>query len=169
MDHQSRILSHPVFRNLKDTSIPALRGSFKHQLPSSSPYRERRGKSGFVISVSPIMNALCKGSPVLSSSPKAIFKHCLFCNEAHSIDSCSQINKKSHQDKLEFLKRKGVCFGCLEAGHMSKGCKQRLTCQVSSLKHPTTFHITNKEANTYKEKQRKVHNKCSCGNREWKE
>lgn len=41
-----------------------------------------------------------------------------------------------------------MCFGCLDSGHMSKGCSQRLTCQVCSLKHPTVLHITNKAGTT---------------------
>ena len=114
--------------------------------------RERRSKSGFATSVSPVANETRNESVVPSSSSKEPYKYCLFCNGAHSLDSCYLINKKSHQDKLEFLKRKGVCFGCLETGHISKGCQKRLTCKVCSLKHPTTLHITNREANAYKEK-----------------
>ncbi len=63
--------------------------------------------------------------------------------------------KPKNKEKLEFLKKKGVCFGFLEAGHTSKGCTRRLTCQKCSLKHPTTLHTLKKEVNTCKHNREK--------------
>ncbi|KAL2098438.1 hypothetical protein ACEWY4_007645 [Coilia grayii] len=34
-----------------------------------------------------------------------------------------------------------MCFGCLIRGHMSKMCKNRMTCGKCSLSHPTVLHI----------------------------
>lgn len=145
VDNQAQVLSHPVFGNLKEVAQIS-RGSFQSaQLPRSSMVK--RSKSGLVTSVSPMTK------PAGGSVPDVQFvkdqrKLCLFCSGAHKLDSCCQFNKKAHKEKLEFLKKKGVCFGCLESGHMSKGCSQRLKCQVCSLKHPTVLHITNKEGST---------------------
>lgn len=148
VNNQAQIPSHVIFRNLKDTA-PTMRGNSIPQPPHSS--MEQRSKIGFVTCVAPVT----KPSTVTggdhhgpSSTSKMHAKSCLFCIGAHNLDFCPQINKKSHKDKLEFLKKKGVCFGCLEVGHISKRYTQRLTCQKCSLKHPTTLHITNQEANT---------------------
>lgn len=37
--------------------------------------------------------------------------------------------KKMHRE-LDFLKEKGLCFGCLKIGHISKDCKSRLTYKI---------------------------------------
>ncbi len=46
-----------------------------------------------------------------------------------------------HKDKIQFIKEKGICFGCLVQGHMSKTCNKRQICKVCSQKHPTVLHI----------------------------
>lgn len=154
VDNQAKVLAHPVFGSLKDVA-PILKGNIQvPQLPKGSMVR--RSKSGLVTSVSPLTKP-AGGSVLHIQSIKDHGKPCLFCSGAHRLDSCSQFNRKAHNEKLDFLKRKGVCFGCLESGHMSKGCSQRLTCQVCSLKHPTVLHITNKGgAPTYKDQEKSV-------------
>lgn len=73
------------------------------------------------------------------------------------IPALNLTGKLTMKSWIFFKKRKGVCFGCLESGHMSKGCSQRLMCQVCSLKHPTVLHITNKGgATTYKDQEKSV-------------
>lgn len=83
----------------------------------------------------------------------------IYCQGEHNLAACLQILKRTHKEKLEFLKTKGLCFGCLEKGHMSKGCK-RLTCKQCNLKHPTLLHIASKES--HKEKERTVANASSA-------
>ncbi len=46
-----------------------------------------------------------------------------------------------HKDKIQFIKEKGICFGCLVQGHMSKTCNKHQICKVCSQKHPTVLHI----------------------------
>ena len=46
-------------------------------------------------------------------------------------DTC--IKSKHNNEKVEFMKNKGLCFGCLGKGHMSKYCKNRMTYQMSNL------------------------------------
>ena len=54
-------------------------------------------------------------------------------------------SRNRQTDKIEFLKHKGYCFGCLTQGHLSKDCINRLTCQVCSLKHPSILHMQKQE------------------------
>lgn len=54
--------------------------------------------------------------------------------------------KMAHRDKLNFIKTKGICFGCLSIGHMSKDCKRRLSCNVCKRAHPSTLHIEPKDS-----------------------
>lgn len=49
---------------------------------------------------------------------------------------------------MNFLKEKGLCFGCSQHGPISKDCRHRLTCSVCAKQRPTVLHteqIPNKE------------------------
>jgi len=66
---------------------------------------------------------------------------CLFCgNTNHSIERCFKFRDKSAQEKETFIKQKGICFGCLNPGHLSKSCKKRLQCKTCGKHHPTILH-----------------------------
>ena len=45
---------------------------------------------------------------------------------------------------------KGLCFGCLQHGHLSKDCKERKKCSVCKRQHPTPLHgdFRKREENT---------------------
>ena len=40
---------------------------------------------------------------------------------------------------------KGVCFGCLKIGHISRDCRSRLICDVCKQNHPEMLHIEQKD------------------------
>ena len=71
-------------------------------------------------------------------------KVCLFCEGGHTLEFCSQLEKRAHTENFPFLSEKGVCYGCLCIGHVRKDCRRRLSCKVCSLKHPTILHIYSK-------------------------
>lgn len=58
-----------------------------------------------------------------------------------TLDSCPQLAKKPHKEKIGFLREKGVCFGCLCIGHISKDCRKRISCERCGLNHPTVLHM----------------------------
>ena len=39
-----------------------------------------------------------------------------------------------------FIKQKGLCFGCYSSEHIAKLCKSKRACQICNKKHPTSFH-----------------------------
>lgn len=43
-------------------------------------------------------------------------------------------------DKEQFVKTKGLCFGCLCEGHRSKQCEQKLKCTKCDKLHPSSLH-----------------------------
>lgn len=73
-------------------------------------------------------------------STDASEKACLYCEKAHTLSLCDKIKGQEHPERIQFLKSKGLCFGCLNKGHPSKDCKRRLTCADYALKHPTILH-----------------------------
>ena len=53
-------------------------------------------------------------------------------------------NYHSRKDWI-FLKSKGMCFGCLFPGHLSKDCKRKENCQTCSQRRPDLLHMEKKE------------------------
>ena len=127
MEKQARIAGDPMFGDLPDQS--AAKGKAK------SPVKTRPSKpfsSSYATSVAPVTGA--KPDP-----------SCPFCSSKHALDSCQKFGKKAHRDKLSFMKTKGICYGCLNPGHISKDCNRRLTCNVCKRTHPSILHIATKE------------------------
>lgn len=157
INYQSRILSHPLFGSLNPTQT---RRAVISPPGKPFPSKDRRPKSafsGFATNVAKVTGSFYKQAVTecVDKAPRKTTNECLQCKGNHELSSCSQLKKKTHEEKLEFLKKKGVCFGCFEVGHMSKGCQKRLTCQVCSLKHPTILHINRKYPNTEKDENSK--------------
>ena len=42
--------------------------------------------------------------------------------------------------RLDFLRTKGLCFGCLRLGHQRFDCRCKATCGVCMWKHPIILH-----------------------------
>lgn len=53
----------------------------------------------------------------------------------------TKIKELTNTERIDFLKSKGLCFGCLTFGHLSKNCKKRLKCQICSRLHPDILHV----------------------------
>ena len=70
-------------------------------------------------------------------------QYCLYCKKNnHSLNKCRFFEKLVSKEKSDFIKKTNLCFACLCDGHMSKTCKNRLTCSICSKKHPTILHFT---------------------------
>ena len=65
---------------------------------------------------------------------------CIFCEGHHELDSCEGFCKKDIRERKEYAKSKGLCFGCLRQGHLSKHCKNRKTCKTCGKPHPSSLH-----------------------------
>ena len=65
---------------------------------------------------------------------------CSICEGNHGTDTCPQLKEKEVVDRLEVIKGKDLCFGCLQRGHRSKNCRVRLSCEECGKQHPTILH-----------------------------
>ena len=75
------------------------------------------------------------------STLSTVQEQCTFCqNTNHHLEKCFKFRDKTAQEKEAFIKQKGICFGCLTPGHMSKACKKRLQCKTCGKHHPTILH-----------------------------
>lgn len=73
---------------------------------------------------------------------------CLFCKrQHHSMNECRDFMRKQMPERKDFVRKEGLCFGCLRPGHMSKDCTKRCDCKKCSKKHPTSLHDDNWSSN----------------------
>jgi len=126
IERQVKILSDPLFGNIQDakqTSTVKTSTIIKSR-ERSSP------RSSFATTVTPMETAV-ESNGVERNLFISSHNYCLFCNKIdHTLERCPQMKKKKHREKIDFLKEKGVCFGCLKRGHLSRDCKSRLTCDT---------------------------------------
>ena len=69
---------------------------------------------------------------------------CSFCDGAHKLEVCKSFVARSLKDRYTHLKTKGLCFGCLRKGHITKKCRNKLTCSICGRRHPTPLHDESK-------------------------
>ena len=66
---------------------------------------------------------------------------CQYCSiKNHNISTCFKFCALPYDSRRKYIKEKGLCYGCLRKGHLSKDCNSRLTCQTCKRNHPTSLH-----------------------------
>ena len=134
MEAEARILTNPVYgrhvlsaQGRKDTRLqakteqrdqPHLRRETKNQ--EHRPKPERKGQA-------------------YASNLKEPAK-CSFCDRAHDLETCKAFEAKSEEEKSQYVRKNGLCFGCLQKGHMSNSCPKRRRCEKCDKLHPTSLH-----------------------------
>lgn len=67
---------------------------------------------------------------------------CHYCKGPHHIDDCSKVMEITQEERFQFLKGEGLCFGCgTTSAHLSRECKQRVTCKKCQGRHLSILHI----------------------------
>ncbi|KAL2083621.1 hypothetical protein ACEWY4_021394 [Coilia grayii] len=126
IEKQAKICSNPIFGDIQDTNRN------KKSNVSKAVFRP---KSSYVTNVITLRN------PVDPNTNTDVKPACICCDGSHGLEKCSDLKKKTHREKLNLLKEKGLCFSCLCKGHMSKDCKERLSCNICNQRHPSVLHI----------------------------
>ena len=76
---------------------------------------------------------------------------CLYCEgPKHAIADCRKFSSLKVTERSEHCKKKGLCFGCLNPGHMKKGCpnKDWSKCSKCPRQHPTALHDDERDKKT---------------------
>ena len=60
--------------------------------------------------------------------------NCTLCKESHHISSCDKFLKLNYFRRLDLVKRKGLCFRCLNTGHMIRLCSAKKGSSVDGCK-----------------------------------
>lgn len=150
------ILNDPIVGDIVDTRSANFKGNKKNTRVKGS-YATNVQDSGLVgkrdipssvdtghSNLNPRVKPFHQGRNNTVFTPSADSSECVFCNRRnHATEHCRQLKSKSHEEKIQFLKSKGLCFSCLQHGHMGKFCTRKLSCQVCSRVHPTVLHQDN--------------------------
>ena len=72
---------------------------------------------------------------------KATIHPCLFCGKDHTLHSCETIRSKPFKERLDFLRSKRLCFGCLKFGHIKVDCHSKASCGLCQYRHPYILHV----------------------------
>ncbi len=125
-----------TLRNMDELNLP----SNMRLLISKVPYKVKEKWRSHAFD---IKDAECStaGNTMQLFKSSDLSKLCPICSGNHGIVSCQELLTKPHNARVELLKTKGVCFGCLVKGHMSRTCQNRQTCSLCSKQHPTILHI----------------------------
>ena len=132
IETQVKIASDPLFGDLQDSSPAVLRKEVRPAKPQCFAEAKR---SSFATTVATV-DADSKreyGSSVAAT--------CLLCGAEHSLDMCRLLERKTHAERMSFLREKGACFECMCIGHRNRECEKRHVCKVCSRRHPTMLHV----------------------------
>jgi hypothetical protein len=67
---------------------------------------------------------------------------CVKCLKSHHLNDCEDFRRLTLRERQQFVKKSGLCFGCLRAGHLSRNCRNRLICKDCKKPHPTSLHFS---------------------------
>eukprot|EP00057_Strongylocentrotus_purpuratus_P017851 XP_011672325.1 PREDICTED: uncharacterized protein LOC105442158 [Strongylocentrotus purpuratus] len=144
---EARIANNPI------SSLGALKSedSQRESSPKTSKIKREARNKGSALAVNTKESAKGKNIP---NQVKKAPKPCCLCSETgHKSEDCDKFLAKPLSERRKFVQENHVCFGCLQKGHFSKACKQRLKCSTCGKSHPTALHEENptiREDNAHK-------------------
>lgn len=115
---QSKLVNQPIFGKIKDNL------SYKRSTSEVKPQKR-------------VLATNTDASTVSDNN----FTSCLYCRKTnHDIKSCNFFKRINYDQRVEFVKKKSLCFSCLREGHTARGCLQREKCDICQKTHPTLLH-----------------------------
>ena len=127
VEKRVRVATHPIFGNITNDSRN-----------DSSKHRSRSG------------NGTPKGSSFGTNAesnqpsppPGTSSVKCPSCSQNHRLFQCPDFRKKTLEERLQFVRKRGLCNNCFARGHLAKTCEMPSFCRVKgcNFKHSTFLH-----------------------------
>ena len=139
VDHEARVATNPMFGSIsEDTKTKMDRRDGRLQKGSLT---KRAGELSFAALVGSGQNVPTGIAPARGTIGKV---SCLYCNAGHTLENCISLRNRPYMDRIEFLKSKGLCFGCLSSDHAARNCPERKSCTFPNCakKHPAVLHTS---------------------------
>ena len=155
VERQSRVVLDPFFGDIQDvTDVKGLKVT--NRSAPRPPFKPAGRGSSFATAVATMserteqdeskqIKPKVNQGEMKQDSSHPLDRPCLYCSKDHSLEFCGALKHKPNKEKVEFMKSKGLCFGCFGKGHMNKSCKNRMTCQICHQNHPSLLHIDKRE------------------------
>ncbi|PFX28501.1 hypothetical protein AWC38_SpisGene6805 [Stylophora pistillata] len=147
VEAKARIANHPVFGNIysnEDKNTAASAGSKRrHRTPS----KEHKG-SAFTTHGTTPESPTDPPKDNTENVPKKSNIKCPLCKESHWLSRCQLFRGKTVDERITFVRSRGLCDNCLVAGHMAMSCPKQSYCQIVGCKighrkHSTFLHPKN--------------------------
>ena len=105
---------------------------------NSSSYQNKTSANAKVSATS--ANMATKKEGTTAPSKKTAPGQCLRCDAMHKLEECTVYREMSSADRRKFNKNQGLCFRCLEAGHLMKNCTSAIVCDKCDIPHHPLTH-----------------------------
>lgn len=66
---------------------------------------------------------------------------CLLCKADHHIYKCSLFQRKTPQERYNFVKQHNLCVNCISAQHTFRNCNSNSVCRECKSRHHTLLHF----------------------------
>ena len=132
VESKARALNHPLFGNVSG------------ELKSQGRIR-RSANPGMAIALRPWEFVPVSGSNENSSAgadPTKATPKCHLRNGDHWLTRCREFKKQSVEQRLTFVRKKGLCENCFQTGHTVRSCRKNSYCKIPACrtKHSTFLH-----------------------------
>ena len=147
VDHEARIATNPVFGWILEDARPKF--DWRDARLQKRSVSKRPGELSFAAQVDSSQNSLDRVATPRGSANSVGEMSRLYCKAGHALENCSSLRNRPYSERIEFLKLKGLCFGCLFDDHTARNCPQRKTCSFLNCpkKHPSVLHTNSAPRN----------------------
>jgi len=131
-ESKARALNHPIFGNVS--------GELKSQGKDPKKRKPRHGDSFATLGVVPVSGSNENSSA--GADPTKATPKCHLCNGDHWLTRCREFKKQSVEQRLTFVRKKGLCENCFQTGHTVRSCPKNSYCKIPACrtKHSTFLH-----------------------------
>ena len=138
VDAKARAMAHPVFGDIKDDPRVGRKDSKGLTNRRGANYATSGNDGGH-----PDANNKQPDSSIGPTVAAKLPPKCPFCNSQHVLVRCKDFKKLRVEQRLQFIRSKGLCVNCLLPGHFVRECPKSSFCKISGCqsKHSTYLHL----------------------------
>ena len=147
VEAKARIANHPVFGDIHSNDDKNNAVGIGSKRRYRTPSKEHKGSAFTTQGTTPESTT----DPPKDNTERAPDKSnvkCPLCKESHWLSRCQLFRGKSVDERISFVRSRGLCDNCLVAGHMAMSCPKKSFCQIVGCKighrkHSTFLHPRN--------------------------
>ena len=147
VEAKARIANHPVFGDIHSNDDKNNAVGIGSKRRYRTPSKEHKG-SAFTTQGTTSEGTTDPPKDNTERAPDKSNVKCPLCKESHWLSRCQLFRGKSVDERISFVRSRGLCDNCLVAGHMAMSCPKKSFCQIVGCKighrkHSTFLHPRN--------------------------